>query len=105
VWHFQAIESARPRNEYIRRLPDSNARLCWWQAGPEIMEDMLRIITHDLNNSKKKNINFLLLSTGLIGILGFVIMLWITPNGAGVSTDSITYIYGARSILSGEGFS
>jgi hypothetical protein len=32
-------------------------------------------------------------------------MLWMTPGGAGVSADSTIYIAGAKSLLSGQGFS
>jgi hypothetical protein len=35
----------------------------------------------------------------------FLLVIWITPYGAGVSPDSTTYISGAKSILSGNGFS
>jgi hypothetical protein len=52
-----------------------------------------------------RNTYLLLLYLGVIGILGFVLVLWITPYGAGVSPDSTTYIAGAKSILSGNGFS
>ena len=53
----------------------------------------------------KKNIGFLFLYIGCIGITGLLLMLWITPFGAGVSTDSIIYINSAKNILSGQGFS
>ena len=52
----------------------------------------------------KKN-QFFYLYIGLIGIAAFVLMLWITPYGSGVSPDSTIYIGGAKSLLSGKGFS
>ena len=39
----------------------------------------------------------------LAGVCGFVLMLWITQDGPGVSPDSTTYIEAARSLLSGNG--
>jgi hypothetical protein len=51
-----------------------------------------------------KNISFLVLFIGLTGIIGFTLMIWITPYGAGVSPDSTIYIGGAKSILAGKGF-
>ncbi|MCZ7551666.1 MAG: hypothetical protein B6D39_04155 [Anaerolineae bacterium UTCFX2] len=40
-----------------------------------------------------------------IGITSFMLMIWITPFGSGVSPDSVTYIEGAKSLLSGQGYS
>ncbi len=47
----------------------------------------------------------LVLFLGLIGIAGFVLILWITPFGPSVSPDSTVYIGGAKSLLSGNGYS
>jgi 4-amino-4-deoxy-L-arabinose transferase-like glycosyltransferase len=48
---------------------------------------------------------FIALLVGLFGILAFLLMLWITPYGEGIGPDSITYLGGAKSILSGTGYS
>ena len=53
----------------------------------------------------KKNINFLYPLIGIIAITGIVLILWITPFGAGVQPDSIIYMNGASSLLAGKGFS
>jgi hypothetical protein len=42
---------------------------------------------------------------GIIGIIGFLLILWITPFGAGVSPDSVVYIGSAQKIMSGKGYS
>ena len=41
---------------------------------------------------------------GLLAILGTVFILYATPEGLGLSDDSIAYIAGARSLLSGQGY-
>lgn len=41
---------------------------------------------------------------GLIAALGTFLVLYATPQGLGLSDDSIAYIAGARSILNGEGY-
>ena len=40
----------------------------------------------------------------LIAIIGFILVLLATPEGAGLSDDSIAYIAGARSIVAGHGY-
>ena len=40
----------------------------------------------------------------LIALLGFLLVLQATPEGAGLSDDSIAYIAGARSMAAGEGY-
>jgi 4-amino-4-deoxy-L-arabinose transferase-like glycosyltransferase len=44
------------------------------------------------------------LTLGLLAILGMFLILYATPQGLGLSDDSIAYIAGARSMLSGEGY-
>ncbi|MBI3152357.1 MAG: phospholipid carrier-dependent glycosyltransferase [Chloroflexi bacterium] len=41
---------------------------------------------------------------GLLAALGIFLVLYATPQGLGLSDDSIAYIAGARSILSGNGY-
>jgi hypothetical protein len=53
----------------------------------------------------KKNFLLTYIYIGFIGIAAFILMLWITPFGSGVSADSTIYIGGAKSLLSGKGFS
>jgi hypothetical protein len=40
----------------------------------------------------------------LISILGVILVLQATPEGAGLSDDSIAYIAGARSMVAGHGY-
>lgn len=40
----------------------------------------------------------------LISVIGFVLVLQATPEGAGLSDDSIAYVAGARSIVAGQGY-
>ncbi|HEX9334158.1 MAG TPA: phospholipid carrier-dependent glycosyltransferase [Anaerolineales bacterium] len=40
----------------------------------------------------------------LIGLIGMVLVIRATPNGLGLSDDSIAYISGARSMLDGNGY-
>src|SRR6266508_4661842 len=40
----------------------------------------------------------------LVSLLGFLFVLQATPEGAGLSDDSIAYIAGARSMVAGHGF-
>jgi 4-amino-4-deoxy-L-arabinose transferase-like glycosyltransferase len=40
----------------------------------------------------------------LISLLGFLLVLQATPEGAGLSDDSIAYIAGARSMVAGQGY-
>lgn len=46
----------------------------------------------------------LFLILGLLAVLGTFLVLYATPQGLGLSDDSIGYIAGARSILSGDGY-
>jgi 4-amino-4-deoxy-L-arabinose transferase-like glycosyltransferase len=45
-----------------------------------------------------------LFALGLLVIFGIVLILRTTPNGLGLSDDSIAYIAGARSLAAGEGY-
>jgi hypothetical protein len=54
---------------------------------------------------KKNNLVWVYINIIAIGIIAFIIMIWITPYGVGISADSTTYIGGAKSILSGKGLS
>jgi 4-amino-4-deoxy-L-arabinose transferase-like glycosyltransferase len=45
-----------------------------------------------------------LLTLGLLAALGMFLILYATPQGLGLSDDSIAYIAGARSMISGEGY-
>ena len=47
-------------------------------------------------------ISFLIL--GLLTVIGSFLVLWSTPEGLGLSDDSIAYIAGARSLLAGHGY-
>src|SRR5512134_3761084 len=40
----------------------------------------------------------------LIALLGMVLVIRATPNGLGLSDDSIAYIAGARSMVAGDGY-
>lgn len=51
---------------------------------------------------KKQTASFLAL--GLPALTGILLLLYSTPEGLGLSDDSIAYIAGARSILSGNGY-
>lgn len=44
------------------------------------------------------------LTLGLLAALGTFLILYATPQGLGLSDDSIAYIAGARSILNGQGY-
>ncbi len=44
------------------------------------------------------------LTVGLLALLGAFLVLYATPEGLGLSDDSIGYIAGARSLLSGDGY-
>ena len=52
--------------------------------------------------TKQRAASFLIL--GLLALLGTFFTLYATPQGLGLSDDSIAYIAGARSILSGNGY-
>ncbi len=52
--------------------------------------------------TKQRAASFLIL--GLLAALGTFLTLYATPQGLGLSDDSIAYIAGARSILSGQGY-
>ncbi|MBI5822770.1 MAG: phospholipid carrier-dependent glycosyltransferase [Chloroflexi bacterium] len=52
--------------------------------------------------TKDRAASFLIL--GLLAILGTFLTLYATPQGLSLSDDSIAYIAGARSILSGDGY-
>ena len=52
--------------------------------------------------TKKRAASFLPL--GLLAVLGIFFILYATPEGLGLSDDSIAYIAGARSLLSGQGY-
>jgi len=55
---------------------------------------------------KEKNTNLSsLLFIGLMGIIAFSLIVWITPLGAGVTPDSIAYLRGAQNLIDGKGFS
>lgn len=45
------------------------------------------------------------ISIFLFGAIAYLLMIWITPFGSGVSPDSTVYIGGAQSLLAGNGFS
>ena len=47
---------------------------------------------------------FFLLALGLIAVGAIGVLLYSTPQGLGLSDDSIAYIAGARSLLSGQGY-
>src|ERR671918_716069 len=47
-------------------------------------------------------VSFIALS--LIALIGIVLIIKATPNGLGLSDDSIAYIAGARSMAAGEGY-
>ncbi len=47
---------------------------------------------------------FLFATLGLIGLIGTILILWITPHGAGVQPDSVVFLGGAKSLLAGKGF-
>jgi hypothetical protein len=53
----------------------------------------------------KKEILRLLFFIVFIGIASIALLLWIAPNEASVSPDSTNYIGGAKSLLSGNGYS
>ncbi|MBN2116897.1 MAG: phospholipid carrier-dependent glycosyltransferase [Anaerolineales bacterium] len=44
------------------------------------------------------------LALGLIALLGMVLIIKTTPDGLGLSDDSIAYIAGARSLVAGDGY-
>lgn len=44
------------------------------------------------------------LTLGLLAALGCFLVLKATPEGLGLSDDSIAYIAGARSLLAGDGY-
>lgn len=52
--------------------------------------------------TKQRAVSALIL--GLLAALGTFLVLYATPQGLGLSDDSIAYIAGARSILSGNGY-
>lgn len=45
-----------------------------------------------------------ILTLGLLAITATILVLWGTPEGLGLSDDSIAYIAGARSLLAGNGY-
>ena len=45
-----------------------------------------------------------LIALGLISLIGIVLIIRSTPEGLGLSDDSIAYIAGARSMVAGEGY-
>ncbi|HNO32478.1 MAG TPA: hypothetical protein PKI78_11875, partial [Anaerolineales bacterium] len=45
-----------------------------------------------------------ILTFGLLALSGTFLILYATPQGMGLSDDSIAYIAGARSILDGQGY-
>jgi len=53
----------------------------------------------------QKNINYVPFYLIIIGIVAFILIIWITPFGAGVNPDSIVYIDSVKSLLSGKGYS
>ncbi len=44
------------------------------------------------------------LTLSLLTVIGIFLVLWSTPEGLGLSDDSIAYIAGARSLLAGQGY-
>ena len=44
------------------------------------------------------------LTLGLLAVVGAFLILWATPEGLGLSDDSIAYIAGARSLVTGQGY-
>ena len=44
------------------------------------------------------------LTLGLLTVIGIFLVLWSTPEGLGLSDDSIAYIAGARSLIAGHGY-
>jgi len=44
------------------------------------------------------------LTLSLLTVIGIFLVLWSTPEGLGLSDDSIAYIAGARSLLAGHGY-
>jgi hypothetical protein len=63
---------------------------------------MRKVVFQGMIMGKKFNLLFPYL--GLIGMAGFVMILWITPRGPGIQPDSIVYLNGAKSLLAGKGF-
>lgn len=47
----------------------------------------------------------LALFLGLIGSAAFILVLWMTPFGAGINPDSVTYIGSAKNLFAGNGYS
>ena len=45
-----------------------------------------------------------IIALGLIAVGAMSVLLYSTPEGLGLSDDSIAYIAGARSILAGNGY-
>jgi 4-amino-4-deoxy-L-arabinose transferase-like glycosyltransferase len=45
-----------------------------------------------------------LLALGLIALLSMILIIQTTPNGLGLSDDSIAYLAGARSMVAGDGY-
>lgn len=45
------------------------------------------------------------MTLAFVGLLAALFVLWATPSGAMLSTDSISYLDGARSLMKGEGYS
>lgn len=59
-----------------------------------------------IDEMKIRNRNSLFyLYLGFMGVVAFVLMLWITPNGSGVSPDSISYFRAANTFMLGKGYS
>ena len=48
---------------------------------------------------------FVALFLGLMGMAALALILWITPYGAGVNGDSVTYINSAKNVIAGNGYS
>src|SRR3990172_3189715 len=44
------------------------------------------------------------LALGLIALIGMLLVIKTTPDGLGLSDDSIAYIAGARSMVAGDGY-
>src|SRR5512138_428565 len=62
---------------------------------------VLRILSMNIRVTSRLAIFVALL---LISVTGFLLVLQATPEGAGLSDDSIAYIAGARSMVAGNGY-
>ena len=71
------------------------SRLCeWWDA----------LNATPVDSSRSRN-RVAILGFSLLGGCGFLAILLVTPHGAGVSSDSVYYLEGARNLAAGKGYS